>query len=253
MEAVDLRTAAELLGVHYQTAYGWVRSGELEAVKRPSGYHVTEEAVERLSAARRAPLPPPKQAHVRDWERQSERFYLRLVAGDETGARRMAERLAKAPIDVVDICEKLFAPVLHRIGAEWAAGTLSIAEEHRASAICERLLARMDTRPAGRPRGVCVVATLQGEEHGLPALMASVALRANRWHVHHLSTQVPVNDLAALARAEGAAFVVISATRSETVAAAEVAAAVIRWSTNRPVHIGGPGASLRQLVDAVNG
>lgn len=250
---MDLRTAAEQLGVHYQTAYGWVRSGELEAVKRPSGYHVSEEAVARLDAARRAPSPPPTQARVRDWERQSDRFYLRLVAGDETGARRVVERLAKAPVDVVTMCENLFAPVLYRIGATWAAGSLSVAEEHRASAICERLLARMDLRPAGRPRGVCVVATLQGEQHGLPALMASAALRSHHWHVHHLSTQVPVNDLAALARSEGADFVVISATRSETVAAAEVAAAVVRWSTGRPVYIGGPGASLRSLIDFANG
>ena len=56
-----------------------------------------------------------------------------------------------------------------QVGANWAAGSLSIAEEHRASAICERLLAIRSQQPPGRPRGTAVAATPPGERHGLPA------------------------------------------------------------------------------------
>ena len=42
---MQLRDAAETLGVHYQTAYGWVRQGTLPARKPPRGYEVSEEDV----------------------------------------------------------------------------------------------------------------------------------------------------------------------------------------------------------------
>jgi excisionase family DNA binding protein len=51
---VNLKTAALRLGVHYQTAYRWVRSGQLVAVKVGAGYEVSDAAVERLLAQRTA-------------------------------------------------------------------------------------------------------------------------------------------------------------------------------------------------------
>jgi excisionase family DNA binding protein len=51
---VNLKTAAQQLGVHYQTAYRWVRSGQLVAVKVGAGYEVSEAAIARLRAQRAA-------------------------------------------------------------------------------------------------------------------------------------------------------------------------------------------------------
>ena len=53
---MQLRDAADILGVHYQTAYGWVRQGTLPARKTPRGYEVSEDDVQDL-VARRAPRP----------------------------------------------------------------------------------------------------------------------------------------------------------------------------------------------------
>jgi MerR family transcriptional regulator, light-induced transcriptional regulator len=41
---MSLREAADALGVHYQTAYGWIRSGELSARKVGRGYAVSRAA-----------------------------------------------------------------------------------------------------------------------------------------------------------------------------------------------------------------
>jgi excisionase family DNA binding protein len=51
---VNLKTAAQRLGVHYQTAYRWVRSGQLVAVKVGAGYEVSDAAIARLQAQRAA-------------------------------------------------------------------------------------------------------------------------------------------------------------------------------------------------------
>jgi excisionase family DNA binding protein len=59
---MNLKTAALRLGVHYQTAYRWVRSGQLVAVKVGAGYEVSESAVARLKAQRAATERMPERA-----------------------------------------------------------------------------------------------------------------------------------------------------------------------------------------------
>ena len=51
---MNLKTAARRLGVHYQTAYRWVRSGQLVAVKVGAGYEISDAALERFLARRDA-------------------------------------------------------------------------------------------------------------------------------------------------------------------------------------------------------
>ena len=121
-----------------------------------------------------------------------------------------------------------------------------MADEHRASAIAERLLARIATHPRGRPRGVAVVATVPGEEHGLSATMGAIVLRADRWRVHHLGTQVPVDDLLTMARRE-AQLVVLSYTNDSSRQPTADVAALLRAAGLR-VLVGSPGAPLKELV-----
>jgi len=245
---VDLQTAADRLGVHYQTAYRWVRDGSLEAVKRGSVYDIAEDALVSFQTKRSTPAPPPPRAHVRSWAHQVDRLYALLTAGDELGARQLVDRLREGAIEPLELCEELFGPTLHRVGLAWEAGRLSVAEEHRASAMAERLLARLAVHPRGRPRGICVVGTPPLEEHSLPAAMAAVVLRADRWQVHHLGTQVPILDLIELTGALRANLVVLSLTNPEVLATAEGLAGQIRERTGAEVLRGSPGTSLHELV-----
>lgn len=50
---MNLKEAAHELGVHYQTAYKWVRSGELPAVRLGSRYEVAPAAIDHFLASRR--------------------------------------------------------------------------------------------------------------------------------------------------------------------------------------------------------
>ncbi len=51
---MNLKEAANELGVHYQTAYKWVRAGSLRAVRIGGRYDISEAALERFEATRRA-------------------------------------------------------------------------------------------------------------------------------------------------------------------------------------------------------
>ena len=245
---MDLRDAAEALGVHYQTAYGWVRDGTLAARKVGRGYEVSDAGVRALAARRRKGDEPSRPIRVRDWAAQAQALYAAITGGEETRARHQVERLA-AGVPVVDLCEQVIAPALRRVGDEWAAGRVSIAQEHRASAICERLLAAQIRQPAGRPRGTAVVATPPGERHGLPALMAAACLREDRWLVHHLASDLPGAEVARLADQVSASLVVLSSATGEGAGRAREETRFL--AASRPhlnVLAGRPGDSLRDLL-----
>jgi MerR family transcriptional regulator, light-induced transcriptional regulator len=206
---MQLRDAAEALGVHYQTAYGWVRQGTLPARKTARGYEVSDSAVHDLMARRAAGAEPPRELRVRDWGAQAARMYAALVAGDEAQARSDFGRLATG-VPLAELCDRVIAPALRRVGTDWAAGELSIAVEHRASAICERLIAAHVRQPQGRPRGVAVTTTPTGERHALPAMMAAACLREDHWQVHHLAADLPVAEVIGFAADAGASLIVLS-------------------------------------------
>ena len=242
-----LRDAAETLGVHYQTAYGWVRQGTLRARKTPRGYEVSDSDVRELVARRAAGAEPPREVQVRDWATQADRLHAALVAGDEAQARRDFARLA-AGVPLTGLCEHVIAPALRRVGTDWAAGELSIATEHRATAICERLIAAHVHQPQGRPRGVAVTATPAGERHALPAMMAAACLREDHWHVHHLAADLPTAEVISLAADAGASLIVLSsATRSAARHATREAREIRERLPGVRVLVGRPGDTLSQL------
>jgi methanogenic corrinoid protein MtbC1 len=248
---MQLRDAADILGVHYQTAYGWVRQGTLPARKTPRGYEVSEGDVQDLAARRAAGVEPPQEVKVRDWAAQADRLYTALAAGDEALARQDFDRLA-AGTPIVGLCDQVVAPALHRVGLAWAAGELSIAQEHRATAICARLIGPRARQPQGRPRGVAVTTTPPGEHHALPTLMAAACLREDRWQVHDLGPDLPADDLVHFAEESGATLVVLSCA---TPGAVRTAAHEAREIRDRLPHVrvlvGRPGdalAGLRELA-----
>ncbi len=244
---MDLQSAADRLGVHYQTAYRWVRNGSLQAVKIGSSYAISEGELTRFMAERARPAPPPRTTAVRSWPAQQARLHALLVQGDELAVRLLVDRLQEGGVEPLVLCEELFAPVLAQVGDEWSEGRISVAVEHRLSAICERALARIAVHPRGRPRGVAVVCTPPGEEHSLPAAMAAVCLRSDRWQVHHLGTQVPAADVVALLRAVKADLLVLSLCHPQSEVAVDATVAAAAEAGVR-VLVGRPGQTLRQLL-----
>jgi len=246
-QRLSLAEAAEALGVHYQTAYRWVREGALAAVKVGGVYEVDRGALDALLQRRSEPSPPPAVRRVRDWGPLVQRLFRQLVAGDEMPARALVTGLVDEGVKVTTVCQRLIAPALRRIGDEWMEGRLSIAAEHRASAICERLLGGLTLMPAGRPRGVAIVCCPPSETHHLPSSMATAALREDRWRVHHLGMDLPIVEIVAMAERESADLVVISYSWPGVAGEAAATAAAVEAAGIRAL-VGGPGGSLDALL-----
>ncbi len=246
---LDLDGAARLLGVHYQTAYRWVRSGALPAVKVAGEYRLREVDVRRLAERRRAPQPPPTIGRVRDWRPLIAQVHFAALQGDEVAARRLFDRLRVAGVPTPLLCQQLITPVLYRIGEAWGAGEISSAQVQVAAGITERLVAMLATASRGRPRGLAVVAAPNGERHRLPSLMATVVLRADCWRVHHIGADLPADDLVEFALESGASLVVLSPTMPELVEDARRLRDQVLDLSGLPTLVGRPGAPLTDLVE----
>lgn len=248
MTSLDLQAAADALGVHYQTAYRWVRSGRLPAVRVAGRYVVDSADVGALLASRTAPsdLPVPSVDRL---ERSADRVADALIRGDEAAVRQLARRLVDEGAPLIDLVESVFVPPLRAIGDAWARGELSIWVEHRASAIVERVLGDVVPNPRGRRRGTVVVAAVSGDLHVLPTTMAAVVLRADQWNVHHLGADVPAAELIECCRDSDADLAVITLTNPEVAPAASRVAALVE-SAGIQVLLGGPDRSLDELVSA---
>jgi methanogenic corrinoid protein MtbC1 len=248
-ESVDLQHAADELGVHYQTAYRWVRNGTLPAQLVAGRYVVSRRDIAEVTDRRtRASAPPPPSA--KRLARAATRMHEALVVGDEATARQLGRSLVDEGTPVVELIQHVLVPPLVQIGADWHAGRLTIWVEHRASAIVERLLGELSPNPRGRRRGRVVVAAVSGDMHSLPTSMAAVTLREDNWVVDHLGADMPPDELVRFCVEHDVDVAVLSSTNPVTADLAADTAERIR-AVGTPVVLGGPGRTLEELVGAV--
>src|SRR5271165_7170218 len=207
---VTLREAAERLGVHYMTAYRYVRTGRLPA------------------------------------EREGAR---RTVAGDEAGAWTIVEDAMSSGADPVEIHTDMLVPALRTIGDGWERDDLSVADEHRASVVASRIIGRLGPRFArrGRTRGTVVLGAPPGEFHALPCAILADLLRREGFEVADLGADTPAISFAdAATEADRLVAVLIGVTTPGRDAAVRTVVLTLqRAEIGAPILVGGQGISGR--------
>lgn len=243
---LDLQAAADELGVHYQTAYRWVRSGRLKAKVVGGRYVVVHEDLVALDEARRTPKNPAAPSASRI-DRSAARVHDALVSGDEVAVGKIARRLINEGTSIVDLVQEVFVPSLYRIGQSWHDGELTISVEHRASAIVERILGELAPNPRGRRRGTAIVVAVSGDRHSLPTTMATIALRDDNWHVQHLGADLPADEVIQFCADHDVTVAVVTVTTPDAAELANVTADRLRLA-GTPTIVGGPGRTLDDLI-----
>jgi methanogenic corrinoid protein MtbC1 len=116
--------------------------------------------------------------------------------------------------------ETRIVPLIRAVGSAWEEGKLEIRHEHFLSERIGDLLRSLRLPFEERARGPLVVlGSLPGEAHALGLQMAALLLSAGGCRILFLGTEVPVPEMAALAKDMGAravALSVSSATRGAT-------------------------------------
>jgi excisionase family DNA binding protein len=249
---LKLQEAADLLGVHYMTAYRYVRLGQLNATKSGGTWSVTHEDLDLFRANHRAVTIPTIDG-ARRKVRWDSRIETCLVSGDAGGAWSVVESALASSMSPKQIYLDVLQPAMVSIGHRWEVGELDIAVEHRASGIVGRMIGRLGPRfnRRGRRRGIVLVGAPSGEHHGLAVAMLSDLIRDGGYEVVDIGVDVPAASFAEAARNRPLA-VCISVTRSSSLAAAaEVVAAIRAIDSDVLIVLGGQGATNPLAADAV--
>lgn len=162
-----------------------------------------------------------------------------------------AERLVRvflsdwARMGPVEFLESRIAPLVRAVGEGWERGELEIRHEHFISERVGDLLRSLRLPLEERATGPLVVyATLPGEMHGLGLQMSALVLAAVGCRCLYLGTNVPVAQVAALARDLNARAVAVSVSIASRGPASAAALRKLRESLPRKVALlaGGEGA-----------
>ena len=257
---LTLNEAAELLGVHYMTAYRYVRLGLLPAVKVGGTWQVTQadlEAYRAQAAGGSAGAAAGGAVAVVGGRRRAPwaaRLESRLIVGDTRGAWGVVEAALAAGTELDEIYLDVISPAMQSIGARWAAGELDVSVEHRATGIAFRLIGRLGPRFArrGRTRGAVLLGSPEGERHSLPIALLADLLRGVGWEVSDMGADMPRDSFVKAAqRTTDLVAVGVSVTSVGCLDAAAALLAALREQVVGNVYLAVGGLAVQDVDHAV--
>ncbi|MCX5205176.1 cobalamin-dependent protein [Streptomyces sp. NBC_00237] len=205
------------------------------------------------------PAAPPGHADSRAPAVYADRLWEAVGAGDEYEATDTVLDALDDGLPAEDVLLEVIAPVQAKVGVEWAANRMTVAQEHTATAINDRAVAALAQHtavrrtaarrtPSGAPasgtpasapaKGRIAVACVDGEWHALPARILAEVLKLRGWQVDYLGAQVPTPHLIGHLHRSATQVVALSssiATRLPTAHATITAC----QATGVPVLVGG--------------
>jgi methanogenic corrinoid protein MtbC1 len=138
----------------------------------------------------------------------ADRLQRSLDEFDAAGAQATLDRLFAA-VSVEFALTEVLIPYLHDLGERWAAGDVTVAQEHFASNLVRaRLLALAQDWGAGGAPTV-VAACLPGEDHDLGLVMLGLLLARRGWQVTFLGADTPLDSLEDAVRALRPSLVIL--------------------------------------------
>ena len=138
--------------------------------------------------ARRRTLGGDVAARVTQWRRRLETACIRF---DDTAAQAVIIEAA-AHLRTSELLGEVVFPIVATMGEGRDSGVISISQEHFASELARRLVARQDVIDANLERGRILTGCAPGEHHELGLLAVVSRLREAGRRVIHLGANVPV-------------------------------------------------------------
>ncbi len=235
---LNLKQVAQQLGVHYMTAYRYVRSGRLPARRVGTAWVVDQSDVAALVAPAGVVPPVDHVGRMRD----------RLVEGDEAGAWAVVEAALVAGWDPEAVVVDLVSEAIRRVQPQDgpAAPHLGVVTATRVTAAVGGRFRRR-----GRSRGSVVLGAPNGEAHSFGLAVIADVVRLRNFTVLELGGDVgPEAFVDAASRADRLVAVGIGVTGAEHVPAAwTVVEALRRARPGVPVLVGGQAVANAEVAE----
>jgi MerR family transcriptional regulator, light-induced transcriptional regulator len=232
---VSAGEAARRLGVAPATVQRWADQGLLR-VERTAGGHrrIPVAELRRLIASLRAAAP---EGPIADWIRVLMSGQSWEISSALRDARHRAPSWAAAADEIASAIEEL--------GRSWEAGECAIFEEHVASELLRRAIARCVEelpRPDGGRRAALL--SVEGERHTLGLSLAELVFAENGWKALWIGEGPPASELERLVDKYAPDILAVSASSaSSPLAVADYQRALMKIASRARVWLmlGGSG------------
>lgn len=211
---VRIGALSEMAGVSVDVLRSWERRyGLLSPERTAGGFRLyTEADVSRIKAMRSllaagvsaSEAAQQVLAEVAPPAEDAETALANVCTGLHAALRRLDETAIEAAIDRVlagfgpdTAIRDVFLPALRELGDDWAAGTVSVAQEHFAVTVLRGRLLALGRGWDGGLGPRAVLACPPGELHDVSLVMFGLALRSRGWRITFLGANTPVEDVVA--------------------------------------------------------
>jgi methanogenic corrinoid protein MtbC1/DNA-binding XRE family transcriptional regulator len=165
-----------------------------------------------------------------------------ILAGNADGAQQVIDQGLLSGIIPSKLYLDVLMPVQIDIGARWHRGEVTIPQEHQATQITLRQMARLRSMLKTRLKlGLkAVVCSVEGDQHFIGAQAVSDFLMVDGWEVDFLGADVPTDHLIPFVKARGANLVCVSCSLDRLVpVAAKLVAELRKIPAGPKVMVGG--------------
>lgn len=130
-------------------------------------------------------------------DRIYETYLEALLQGQHRHCRSLVNQLLEKDIPVKELYTHLFQRSLYEVGDLWEHNKITVATEHLATAITERMMIEAYPRLFSQKYSgkVAVVACPADEYHQIGAQMVADVFELNGWHGFFLGANTPLKDL----------------------------------------------------------
>lgn len=120
-----------------------------------------------------------------------------LLTGDHAACRALVRQALDAGVDMRELYTGLFQRSLYEVGELWEKNRITVATEHLATAITERVMVEVYPQLFSQQyRGrSAIIACPADEYHQIGAQMVADVFELNGWNGYFLGASTPGNDL----------------------------------------------------------
>ncbi len=193
--------------------------------------------------------PEPDEA----WRDLYQDFVQALIRGDKHKVLQLGKEAVGSSEELTSFYLQVLQPAMYAVGEMWERGEISVAKEHLASALINRLMAMQYIdliRPREKKRGKAIVSAASNEFHEIGATMVANCLELDGWDVEYLGANMPLDELLLYVAAHEPDILALSVSMPFNLQAVQdVIHTISTWEARpRPKVIVG-GLAFRELPD----
>ena len=172
-------------------------------------------------------------------KKTKDQLYKKFTQGDVVFALKIYESYSNmfSPSDFFD---KIFRPVMYKIGEDWASNKISIATEHVASNVAQALVKIiMDRNRMESNKKKVMICVPQGEEHRLGCDVLETYLSSKGFMVYNMARSMPNESIVNFVGTTKPDSILVSITLEDNIKAGQRLVKKIADSYPVPIFVGG--------------